>query len=62
MEKEGEIIMDSVDNDRTESQGLISGTNSTRHAKGKSSNVLERESSYIGTLIYDLVTKDLRDP
>ncbi|PWA44740.1 hypothetical protein CTI12_AA502530 [Artemisia annua] len=44
------------------SQGLISGINAARHAEGKSLIVLERESSHIGTLIDDLVTKDLRDP
>ncbi|PWA50792.1 glucose-inhibited division family A protein [Artemisia annua] len=43
-------------------QGLISGINAARHAEGKSLIVLERESSYIGTLIDDLVTKDLREP
>ncbi|XP_057550348.1 uncharacterized protein LOC130828397 [Amaranthus tricolor] len=43
-------------------QGIISGINAARHADGKSVIVLERESSYIGTLIDDLVTKDLREP
>lgn len=43
-------------------QGIISGVNAARHADGKSLIVLERESSYIGTLIDDLVTKDLREP
>ncbi|KAL2941816.1 tRNA uridine 5-carboxymethylaminomethyl modification enzyme MnmG [Bienertia sinuspersici] len=43
-------------------QGLISGVNAARHADGKSLIVLERESSYIGTLVDDLVTKDLREP
>ncbi|XP_074276722.1 uncharacterized protein LOC141600390 [Silene latifolia] len=43
-------------------QGIISGINAARHANGKSLIVLERESSYIGTLIDDLVTKDLREP
>ncbi|PWA47751.1 hypothetical protein CTI12_AA496440 [Artemisia annua] len=38
-------------------QGLISRINVATHAEGKSSNVLERESSYIRTLIDDLVTK-----
>ncbi|CAM8876318.1 unnamed protein product [Rhodiola kirilowii] len=43
-------------------QGIISGINAARFADKKSLIVLERESSYIGTLIDDLVTKDLREP
>ncbi|KAM7277467.1 hypothetical protein ACFE04_019333 [Oxalis oulophora] len=43
-------------------QGIISGVNAARHSGGKSLIVLERESSYIGTLIDDVVTKDLREP
>ncbi|XP_023517708.1 uncharacterized protein LOC111781382 [Cucurbita pepo subsp. pepo] len=43
-------------------QGIISGINAARFSDGKSLIVLERESSYIGTLIDDLVTKDLREP
>ncbi|ESW31855.1 hypothetical protein PHAVU_002G274000 [Phaseolus vulgaris] len=43
-------------------QGIISGINAARHADDKPLIVLERESSYIGTLIDDLVTKDLREP
>ncbi|XP_004306428.1 PREDICTED: protein MTO1 homolog, mitochondrial [Fragaria vesca subsp. vesca] len=43
-------------------QGIVSGINAARHADGKPLIVLERESSYIGTLIDDLVTKDLREP
>ncbi|KFK39935.1 hypothetical protein AALP_AA3G309100 [Arabis alpina] len=43
-------------------QGIISGINAARHSDGKKQVVLERESSYIGTLIDDLVTKDLREP
>lgn len=44
------------------SQGLLAGINAARLALKKSVFVLERESSYIGTLIDDLVTKDLREP
>ncbi|KAH7566916.1 hypothetical protein JRO89_XS08G0253400 [Xanthoceras sorbifolium] len=43
-------------------QGILSGINAARHSDGKCLIVLERESSYIGTLIDDLVTKDLREP
>lgn len=43
-------------------QGLLAGINGARLASGKSLVVLERESSFIGTLIDDLVTKDLREP
>lgn len=43
-------------------QGILSGINAARHSDGKPLIVLERESSYIGTLIDDLVTKDLREP
>ncbi|CAN8257995.1 unnamed protein product [Cochlearia groenlandica] len=43
-------------------QGIVSGINAARHSDGKKHIVLERESSYIGTLIDDLVTKDLREP
>lgn len=43
-------------------QGIVSGINAARHSDGKSLIVLERESSYTGTLIDDLVTKDLREP
>ncbi|EEF46067.1 glucose inhibited division protein A, putative [Ricinus communis] len=43
-------------------QGIISGINAARHSDGKPLIVLERESSYIGTLIDDLITKDLREP
>ncbi|CAI5963834.1 unnamed protein product [Closterium sp. NIES-65] len=43
-------------------QGLIAGMNAARLADGKLLIALERESSYIGTLIDDLVTKDLREP
>ncbi|KAH0862945.1 hypothetical protein HID58_080156 [Brassica napus] len=43
-------------------QGIISGINAARHSDVKKYVVLESESSYIGTLIDDLVTKDLREP
>ncbi len=43
-------------------QGLVAGINAARRAKGLSPFVLERSSSYIGTLIDDLVTKGCTDP
>ena len=43
-------------------QGLLAGLNAARRALGQSTVTLPRESSYIGTLIDDLVTKDLREP
>lgn len=43
-------------------QGLIAGINAARKVKGLSPLVLSRSSSYIGTLIDDLVTKGCSDP
>lgn len=43
-------------------QGLIAGINAARRAQGKDAFILERASSYIGTLIDDLVTKGCMDP
>ena len=43
-------------------QGLVAGVNALRRAKGLPPFVLERSSSYIGTLIDDLVTKGCTDP
>lgn len=43
-------------------QGIVGGMNAARHAANLSHVELSRESSYIGTLIDDLVTKDLREP
>jgi len=43
-------------------QGLVAGVNAARRAGGLEPVILPRESSYIGTLIDDLVTKDLREP
>ncbi len=43
-------------------QGLVAGANAALRALGKSQLVLERSSSYIGTLIDDLVTKGCTDP
>ncbi len=43
-------------------QGLIAGINAARKTKGMDEFTLDRSTSYIGTLIDDLVTKGCRDP
>ena len=43
-------------------QGLIAGINAARKIKGLEPLILDRASSYIGTLIDDLVTKGCSDP
>ena len=43
-------------------QGLIAGINAARKIKGEDPLILDRASSYIGTLIDDLVTKGCSDP
>lgn len=43
-------------------QGLIAGINAARFVQKKSSFVLDRSTSYIGTLIDDLVTKGTEEP
>lgn len=43
-------------------QGLIAGINAARKVKGLEPLILDRASSYIGTLIDDLVTKGCSDP
>ena len=43
-------------------QGLIAGINAVRKISGKDELILDRASSYIGTLIDDLVTKGCMDP
>ena len=43
-------------------QGLVAGINATLKIKGKEPMILDRASSYIGTLIDDLVTKGCLDP
>ena len=43
-------------------QGLVAGVNAALRCLGKAPLVLERSSSYIGTLIDDLVTKGCTDP
>ena len=43
-------------------QGLLAGINATRYLEGKEGITLTRSSSYIGTLIDDLVTKGTEEP
>ncbi|MCH5299743.1 MAG: tRNA uridine-5-carboxymethylaminomethyl(34) synthesis enzyme MnmG [Ruminococcus sp.] len=43
-------------------QGLIAGINAALKVKGKEPLILDRASSYIGTLIDDLVTKGANEP
>lgn len=43
-------------------QGLIAGINAARKVQGKEPFILDRASSYIGTLIDDLVTKGASEP
>jgi len=43
-------------------QGLIAGINAARKIQGKEAITLDRSSSYIGTLIDDLVTKGTHEP
>ncbi|MGB3297725.1 MAG: tRNA uridine-5-carboxymethylaminomethyl(34) synthesis enzyme MnmG [Phormidesmis sp.] len=43
-------------------QGIVAGINAARLAKGQEMIVFPREGSYLGTLIDDLCTKDLREP
>ena len=43
-------------------QGLIAGINAVQKILGKEPLILDRASSYIGTLIDDLVTKGCSDP
>jgi tRNA uridine 5-carboxymethylaminomethyl modification enzyme len=43
-------------------QGFVAGVNAARLVRGQELLVLPREHSYIGTLLDDLCTKDLREP
>ena len=43
-------------------QGLVAGLNAARLLRGQEPVHFPREGSYIGTLIDDLITKDLREP
>jgi tRNA uridine 5-carboxymethylaminomethyl modification enzyme len=43
-------------------QGIVAGINAARFAQGKEMIIFPREQSYLGTLVDDLCTKDLREP
>jgi tRNA uridine 5-carboxymethylaminomethyl modification enzyme len=43
-------------------QGIVAGINAARLVRGQDLLILPREQSYIGTLLDDLCTKDLREP
>ncbi|MGL5033091.1 MAG: tRNA uridine-5-carboxymethylaminomethyl(34) synthesis enzyme MnmG, partial [Microcystaceae cyanobacterium] len=43
-------------------QGIVAGINAARFAHDLSLQIFAREESYLGTLIDDLCTKDLREP
>ncbi|MEB3313517.1 MAG: tRNA uridine-5-carboxymethylaminomethyl(34) synthesis enzyme MnmG [Cyanobacteriota bacterium] len=43
-------------------QGLVAGVNAARRVRHQEMVVFPREQSYIGTLLDDLCTKDLREP
>lgn len=41
---------------------LVAGLNAARQVQGQEPVLFPREGSYIGTMIDDLITKDLREP
>ncbi|WP_254934622.1 tRNA uridine-5-carboxymethylaminomethyl(34) synthesis enzyme MnmG [Cyanobium sp. WAJ14-Wanaka] len=43
-------------------QGLVAGLNAARSVKGENPVHFSRENSYIGTMIDDLITQDLKEP
>jgi len=43
-------------------QGLVAGLNAARLVRGQQPVHFPREGSYIGTMVDDLITKDLREP
>ena len=43
-------------------QGLVAGLNAARLVRGQEPVHFPREGSYVGTMIDDLITKDLREP
>ncbi|MEI8308665.1 MAG: tRNA uridine-5-carboxymethylaminomethyl(34) synthesis enzyme MnmG [Chloroflexales bacterium] len=43
-------------------QGLMAGINAARHVRGEPAVILGRDQAYIGVLLDDLVTKEIREP
>ncbi|MFN7229726.1 MAG: tRNA uridine-5-carboxymethylaminomethyl(34) synthesis enzyme MnmG [Synechococcaceae cyanobacterium] len=43
-------------------QGLVAGLNAARRLRGQPPVTFAREGSYIGTMVDDLITRDLREP
>ncbi|MCT7988778.1 tRNA uridine-5-carboxymethylaminomethyl(34) synthesis enzyme MnmG [Laspinema olomoucense] len=43
-------------------QGIVAGINAARLVRGEDAVIFPREQSYLGTLMDDLCTKDLREP
>jgi tRNA uridine 5-carboxymethylaminomethyl modification enzyme len=43
-------------------QGVVAGINAARKAQGKKPIILGRDQAYIGVLIDDLLTKDIKEP
>lgn len=43
-------------------QGIVAGINAARYVRNQEMIVFAREQSYLGTLVDDLCTKDLREP
>lgn len=43
-------------------QGIVAGINAALSAQGREPHIFKRSESYIGTLVDDLVTKEIHDP
>jgi tRNA uridine 5-carboxymethylaminomethyl modification enzyme len=55
-------ILGSSGYEEAAAQGLVAGINAARYVQGKAPFILPRSSSYIGTLIDDLVTRGTDEP